>query len=207
MNYLLYPTYFPNIAHFIAMVQSDKFCFEIYDNYQKQTYRNRCTIYGANGRLDLNIPVRHSQRNRQLTKDIEIANTEDWQSQHFKSLHSAYSRSPFYEFYIDELEPLFSEPAENLADFNRSSIEKVFSCLQLPFGYETTNQFEKHPREYQDARGLANARKEIVQDFEPYTQVFSNANGFIPNLSILDLLFNEGPNAVNYLNNQRLYLP
>ena len=95
---LLYPTYFPNIASYIVMVQSDAFRFEVCDSYQKQTYRNRCYIYGANGKLSLNIPVRYSQKNRQNTKEIEIENSSKWQSIHWKSIESAYKTSPFLNF-------------------------------------------------------------------------------------------------------------
>lgn len=206
MNHLVYPTYFPNIAHFVAMFKSDTVSFEHCDNYQKQTYRNRCSIYAANGRLDLNIPIHHSHHNRQLSKHIEVVQSEEWQSQHLKSLHSAYSRSPFYEFYIDEIEPLFLKPVTRLIDFNLDCIQVIFDCLQIPFEYELTNSFEKQLTELKDARDLSNARKEIVQNFEPYTQVFSNSHGSISNLSILDLLFNEGPNSVAYLKNQKLKL-
>lgn len=207
MKVLLQPTYFPNIAAFVAMVNADTVCFELSDNYQKQTYRNRCSIYAANGRLDLNIPVRHSHKNRQLSKDIKMVDSENWQTQHLKSLHSAYSRSPFYEFYIDELEPLFLKPTEFLMDFNFECLERIFDCIQVPFKYDTTTDFTAQPENLLDARALSNARQEIPQDFESYTQVFSERHGFIPNLSILDLLFNEGPNTVNYLRSQVLTAP
>ncbi|WP_431135899.1 WbqC family protein [Psychroserpens mesophilus] len=206
MKVLIHPTYFPSIAHFVAMAKAETLVFEISDNYQKQTYRNRATIYGANGRLDLNIPVHYTQKNRQLYKDVNISNIDNWQDLHLKSLESAYSASPFFEFYIDDLKPLFEVEANNIMDFNFKCLEFIFECLQLPFEYETTQRFQKKPINTLDARPLANSRKEIDQNFTPYAQVFDDKHGFLQNLSILDLLFNEGPNTTIYLESQKLHL-
>ena len=206
MKALLHPTYFPSIAHFVAMLKAESIVFEICDNYQKQTYRNRCTIYGANGKLDLNIPVQYSQKNRQLYKDVQISNMNNWQDLHLKSLESAYSASPFFEFYIDDLKPLFEIEVHHIMDFNFKCLEAIFDCLQLPFTYDTTEVFEKEPTSTTDARPLANSRKELEQHFDSYAQVFDDKHGFIQNLSILDLLFNEGPNATLYLESQTLQL-
>ncbi|MCK8481444.1 WbqC family protein [Psychroserpens algicola] len=206
MDVLLHPTYFPNIAHFVAMLQADHIVFETCDNYQKQTYRNRTSIYAANGKLDLNVPVVYSQRNRQLYRDVDIFNTENWQIQHLKSLESAYRTSPFYEFYIDDLIPLFEMETTSIMEFNLKCISRIFECLQLPFSYTTTERFDMNPKAILDARGLANSRKEIKQVFKPYAQVFDEKHGFISNLSILDLLFNEGPNTELYLEAQNLQL-
>ncbi|UKM65030.2 WbqC family protein [Flavobacteriaceae bacterium GSB9] len=207
MKVILHPTYFPNIAHFVAMAQAKEVVFEMEDNFVKQTYRNRTYIYGANGKLALNIPVVHSQKNRQKYRDVKIFNEENWQSQHWKSLLSAYRTSPFFEFYEDELQPLFTQKAEYILDFNLKCIETICDCLQLDLNSSKTNIFEKTVKNKTDARILANAKKEVLQNFERYTQVFCNKHGFISNLSILDLLFNEGPNALNYLESQQLNLP
>jgi hypothetical protein len=188
------------------MLKAESIVFEICDNYQKQTYRNRCTIYGANGKLDLNIPVRYSQKNRQLYKDVQISNINNWQDLHLKSLESAYSASPFFEFYIDDLKPLFEIEVHHIMDFNFKCLEVIFDCLQLPFNYNTTEVFEKEPTSTTDARPLANSRKELKQHFDSYAQVFDDKHGFIQNLSILDLIFNEGPNATLYLESQTLQL-
>ena len=97
MDILIYPTYFPSIAQCVAMVQAKKVIFEICDNYQKQTYRNRMTIYGAQGKIPLTVPVVYSQKNRQLYKDIQVSNDTNWQDLHWKSIKSAYNSSPFFE--------------------------------------------------------------------------------------------------------------
>ena len=206
MNVLIHPTYFPNIAHFVAMLKADDIVFEVCDNYQKQTYRNRASIYGANGKLDLNIPVVYSQKNRQCYKDVKIFNTENWQTQHLKSLESAYRTSPFFEFYIDDLMPLFTMETDTVMDFNFKCIELVFECLQLPFKYTVTQTFELDSIHNMDARPFANSRKETPQDFKSYAQVFDNKHGFLDNLSILDVLFNEGPNTELYLKSQSINL-
>lgn len=199
MNVLLHPTYFPNIAHFAVMIQAEHISFEICDNYQKQTYRNRTSIYGANGKLDLNIPVIYSQKNRQLFKNIEIFNADNWQMQHLKSLESAYRTSPFFEYYIDDLLPLFHSKTMTLMDFNFKCLDIIFKCLQVPFHYDTTERYEQYPVGINDVRLLANSRKEMSQNFKSYAQVFDDKHGFISNLSILDVLFNEGPNTELYL--------
>lgn len=201
---LIHPTYFPNIATFVAIAKADKTVFEVCDNYQKQTYRNRMFIYDANGKLPLTIPVVYSQKNRQLYKDIVIADDENWKESHWKSIQSAYSSSPFFEFYEHDFQSLFTEKFQNLMEFNLKCLEVIYDCLELPFQFETSKMFEKHPVNIDDYRTLADNRKEIEQDFKPYVQVFDDKHGFIPNLSILDLICNEGPNAMLYLEAQNL---
>jgi hypothetical protein len=109
MNVLLYPTYFPSISHYVAMVQSDSITFEVEDNFQKQTNRNRTYIYSPNGIQLLNIPIKHSKEKHQKTKDVQLETSFDWQKQHFKSLEAAYRTSPFFEFFEDELAPIFNK--------------------------------------------------------------------------------------------------
>lgn len=200
---LLYPTYLPNIASYIVMAQSGACVFEICDSYQKQTYRNRCYIYGANGKLSLNIPVHYTQKNRQSTKEIQIENSSKWQSTHWKSIESAYKTSPFFEFYEDELKILFENPQEFLLDFNFECIAVINNCIGFEPVITYTKQFCKTNLE-SDYRFMVNARKESKIETNPYIQVFQEKHGLIMNLSILDLLFNEGPNTLNYLKNHPL---
>jgi hypothetical protein len=205
MNILLHPTYFPTIATFVAIVKAENVLMEVQDNFQKQTYRNRCYIYAANGKLQLSIPVIYSQKNRQKYSDVKIANDYHWQLNHWKSLESAYRTSPFFEFYADELQPLFTEKFDTLLAFNLKCFQVICECLQLELNVSKTKIFEKEPSEVVDYRGLVNAKKETPIKVLPYTQVFYAKHGYINNLSILDLLFNEGTNAINYLESQNIF--
>lgn len=204
MIVLIHPTYFPNIAHFVAMVKAEEVVFETDDNFLKQTYRNRTYIYGANGKLAINIPVIHTQKNRQKYRDVKIFNEENWQVQHWKSLLSAYRSSPFFEYYIDELQPLFEKKVDFILDFNLACLEVICDCLSLELNTSKTETYQKEFTDKTDFRFLVNAKKEQAHNFDSYTQVFHDKHGFIENLSILDLLFNEGPNALNYLESQSI---
>lgn len=202
MNILLHPTYFPSIAHFVAIANHKDVIFEADDNFIKQTYRNRSYIYGANGKLGLNIPVIHSQKNRQKYREVKIFNEENWQSLHWKTLLSAYRSSPFLEYYEDDLMHLFTEKADYILDFNLKCFEIICDCIQLEVNTSKTKSYQNEIDNIKDFRFLVNAKKEQQYTFDAYTQVFSNKHGFIQNLSILDLLFNEGPNTLQYLESQ-----
>lgn len=205
MKIVIHPTYFPNIAHFIAIVNANDIIFEMEDNFLKQTYRNRTYIYGANGKLGLHIPVIYTQKNRQKYRDVKIFNEDHWQSLHWKSILSAYRTSPFFEYYEDELQHLFTEKSEYLLDFNLKCFEMICDCLQLELNTSKTQTYQKVLDNKTDFRHLVNAKKEAFYPLETYTQVFNSKHGFISNLSILDLLFNEGPNALNYLESQTIH--
>lgn len=206
MDVLLHPTYFPNLAHFVAMVQAEKVYWEIEDNFEKQTLRSRTYIYAANGQLLLNIPVWHTQKERKKYSEVQVvSDQENWQLNHWKSLKSAYQTSPFFEYYEDELHPLFIEEVDNLLDFNFKCLETICDCLQLDLDVQKTKSYEKEPVAMVDLRALVQVKHQIPVTLEPYTQVFSNKHGFIENLSILDLLFNEGPNSLNYLESQKRF--
>lgn len=204
MTILIHPTYFPTIATFVAITKADHVVLETQDNYQKQTYRNRSYIYAANGKLQLSVPVVFSQKNRQKYSEVQIANDYKWQDNHWKSLESAYRTSPFYEYYIDELQPLFTETFNSILDFNMKCLEVICECLQLKINIKKTEVFEREPENIKDYRGLVNAKKENIIALEPYNQVFYTKHGYINNLSILDLLFNEGPNTISYLESQNI---
>lgn len=203
MNLLVYPTYFPSISHFVAIAKADKITFEIEDNYQKQTNRNRTYIYSPNGIQLLNIPVKHSKEKHQQTKDIKIETAFDWQKQHFKSLEAAYRTSPFFEYFEDAIYPIFSKKHDFLIDLNFETIEIVTKCLGKKLEFNKTVEYFHEAPDFVDLRNLANGKKDTAV-FEPYTQVFGDKHGFINNLSILDLLFNEGRYALDYLKQQSI---
>ena len=206
MTILLHPTFFPSLATFVAICNAENVIFEVEDNYQKQTYRNRSHIYGANGKLALNVPVNYTQKNRQKYKDVKISNDTSWQSINWKSIESAYRTSPYFEYYEDELKPLFTSKEEYLLTYNFKCLDSILECLQLDLIYKKTTKFEVKPKNTIDLRNLVNVRKEKEIPLNSYIQVFVNKHGFLNNLGILDLLFNEGPNALNYLESQELYI-
>ena len=196
---LLHPSYFPSIEQMTHVAQADKVVWEVEDNYQKQTYRNRAYIAHSNGILLLNIPIKHSKNGvRQKTKDVMVENAFPWQEQHWKSLQSAYRTSPFFEYYEDDLVHLFVEAAGNLMDHNLKIFEVLSDLIGIDTDSSKTTSFEPEP-EINDLRYLIDAKRKSDFQTEPYTQVLEANHGFIPNLSILDLLFNEGPNTLGYL--------
>ncbi len=198
--------YFGSIAQYVAMAQSNAIVFENEDNYQKQTYRNRTYIYGANGKLLLTIPIKHTGKvGRQLYRDVRIENDFEWQILHWRSLETAYRTSPFFEYYEDEFAPLFEKKREFLLDFNYECMQAVNDCLQLETSFSKTDEYIKTPQNIEDRRGLVNAKKEKNYNLDAYIQVFADKHGFLSNLSILDLLFNEGTNALTYLENQTIF--
>ena len=205
MNTLLHPTYFPSISHFVAMAQSEEITFEIEDNFQKQTNRNRTYIYSPNGIQLLNIPVKHSKLSHQKTKDIQIENDFDWQKQHFKSLEAAYRSSPFFEYFEDDIRPIFEKKHNFLLDLNFETLDFITKSMRLKLDYKTTVEYfhEVDSNKVTDFRFLANGKKD-TSEFESYTQVFDDKYGFINNLSVLDLLFNEGKFALDYLKSQKI---
>ena len=203
MNILIHPTYFPSISHYVAMLKADSVTFEMEDNFQKQTNRNRMYIYSPNGVQLLNIPVKHAIEKHQKYKDVRIENDFGWQKNHFKSLEAAYRTSPFFEYFEDDFRPLFEKKHEFLMDLNLETFELVNDALGVQFSIEKTDEYFHEVTNLKDFRSLANGKKDTTQ-IEEYTQVFNEKHGFINNLSILDLLFNEGRYAVDYLKNQQL---
>ncbi len=202
MSRLIHPVYFPSILSYSLMTSGDKILFEVSDFYEKQTYRNRMYIQSANGKQMLPVPVKHTHTDgKQLYSDVQISNDFDWQKQHWRSLETAYRTSPYFEFYEDDLRPLFEKKFRFLVELNLESIQIVNALLELEMSYELTKTYQKYHDNITDLRFLKNAKKEpaVVKQFPPYTQMFLDRHVFMPNLNILDLVFMEGPNAVSYL--------
>src|SRR5690606_6550111 len=180
----------PSIAHFVAMLKADKITFEVEDNFQKQTNRNRAYIYSPNGKQLLNVPVKHSREiPHRKYKEMRIDYSENWQKIHFKSLEMAYRSSPFFEYFEDDLMPLFEKKYNFLIDYNFEIFEIMQSCLGTNLTFEKTTEYYPNPTKIKDFRFLADGKR-VSMEFTPYTQVFGEKHGFISNLSILDLLFN-----------------
>ena len=201
MDILIHPNYFPNIHQFTQIIKANNILFEVSDNYQKQTFRNRTYIYGANGKLGLFIPVIHTHKNRELFKDVKISYDSNWMDLHLKSLQSAYRSSPYFEYFEDDFIKLYSEKEKFLADFNIKCIRLISSLLDLDLDYKISGEYVEKTNDIIDLRDLSNARKEKKIETPKYIQVFESKHGYINNLSIIDLIFSEGPNSVSLITN------
>jgi hypothetical protein len=190
--------YFGPIDYFAEMVKSQELNIEVCENFQKQTYRNRCNILGANGKLMLNIPVLHDKS--KLFKDIQPSYEYNWQKEHIKSLKSAYQSSPYFEYYEDEITPFYEKKEKYLLDLNLKTIDFINQKLKLDLDLSKTEKYTEIEAE-NDFRNQFSAKKPAQYTLPEYAQVFDEKFDFIPDLSILDLLFSEGPNAMTYLKN------
>ena len=201
MKTIIHPTYFPNIEFFSHLLKSQILIFEINDFYQKQTFRNRASIYGSNGKLNLIIPVSFSSSKKEKLKDIRICNNTNWQKNHLKSIQIAYRSSPFFGFFEDYFIEIFEKKEEFLIDITIKSIAIIFNIIGKDFKFKLTSGFQDNYNSDSDFRNLCTrnsiAKKNLIK---PYSQVFGTEHGFISNLSIIDLIFNEGPNSLNYFN-------
>lgn len=206
MNPVLAPlAYGGSLTLWAYLVQADAIIFEKHDHYQKQTQRNRQYIHGANGILLLSIPIKHlGKEGHQSYKDIKIDNSFPWQSQHWKSLQNAYRSSPYFEYYECELAPIYKNKYTSLYTFNKT----LFDVLKNLMGINTTVSFTEKYTPFTttlDTRHLLQVKKKAPVITLEYAQVFRDKNGFIPNLSVLDLLFNLGPESLSKL--KRCVLP
>ena len=196
---LLQTTYFGPVQWYQKLRRYDQCLIEQYDSYQKQTFRNRCVIATANGMQALTVPVEHGEE-KILLKDLRISDHNQWRRVHWNALQSAYSESPFFDYYVDDIRPFFEQKYEFLIDFNETIRQKICELIDFqPKVTYTTNFLNDHNADF---REVINAKHPLPDpDFQPkrYWQVFQHKHGFLPNLSILDLLFCMGPESIFYL--------
>ncbi len=202
-NIIIHPSYFPSVSHFVAIAQAGIVTFEMEDNFQKQTNRNRMYIYSPNGIQLLNVPIKHTKGANQRIREVKIESDFGWQKQHFKSLEAAYRTSPFFEYFEDDIAPIFQKKHTFLMDLNLETMSTVSKCLGLEFDYDESAEYFHDIADKTDYRYLINGKKD-PSVFAPFTQVFGEKYGYLNNLSILDLLFNEGRYALDYLREQVL---
>lgn len=197
----IFPTsYFPSVGYLTEFLKFEIVEIEIHESYPKQTMRNRCTILSANGLLHLSIPVIKVNGNNTKTGEIGIFNNEPWQSKHLRAIESAYRSSPFFDHYIHHFEKIFNRKYEKLIDLNTEILQLIFKRLKTDKTVTFTKNYEKKADDFFDFRQTFNCKNiETDSTYKPYNQVFSDRSAFQPNLSFLDLLFNEGPNALMYL--------
>jgi hypothetical protein len=199
-------------SHFAASItwwkvvaQAEEVWIEEASFFRKGTYRNRCHIYGANGLLRLSIPLKKGKHQRSTLQDVQISYDHEWQKLHWDSLCSAYRSSPYFEYYEFELQPIFETRFPLLKDFNRALSTTLKKLLGLQGNWHYTERYSaEYEAEIVDYRELIHPQKDknpVENQFKypEYIQVFSSKLGYIPNLSILDVLFNLGPDTRNYL--------
>jgi hypothetical protein len=198
---VLLPTaYLPPVSYFYTLMKYDNVFIEQYETYPKQTFRNRCEILSANGKLSLIIPVKKPDGNATKTKDISIFNWERWQLNHWRAIESAYLSSPFFLYFKDDLEKFYSNKQMNLLDLNLQMLSTLMDITGIKKEIRLTQDYDHQPEEILDLRNSLNPKKHLnAKLFPPYQQVFSDRHPFQPNLSILDLLFNLGPDTYDYL--------
>lgn len=204
---LLPIAYFPPVEYFVFLAKAEDVYLEVQETYTKQTYRNRCKIYTANGVLSLSIPVTRIAGHKTKTKDILINYNQQWQQNHWRAIETSYNTSPYFLFFKEELKPFFFKRYNQLQLHNIELLKLLAKFIGLSINFCITNAYHKTVKNTIDLRNHFNPKREN-ESFIPakYFQVFSNQHGFIPNLSILDLLFNEGPNTLNLLvKNKILY--
>lgn len=201
--------YLPPIQYFSKLVSFKRTLIEQHENYLKGTYRNRCHIVGANGIQRLSIPLQKGKNRQQSIREVRISDHENWQSQHWNSIRSAYGKSPYFEFYVDEFEPFFRKKYEFLFDWNWDLLNCIIDCLSIDCALKLTEQYlssedlkeEMNIFDFRNGISPKKHRQKEDPHFKQtkYAQVFEEKHGFIPNLSILDLLFCAGPESVRIL--------
>ena len=200
---LLSTAYFAPIHFYARFISHHQVYIEQFEHFNKQTYRNRCVILGGNGPISLIVPVIKGRGPKILIKDLKISYEMDWQRNHWRTIFSAYNSSPYFEYYKDDIKPIFSNRTKYLLDLNQSINETICDLLEIENTTKLTTDFEEVPENTLNLREIISPKNRTQADpnFHPkeYTQVFSEKFKFTPNLSILDLLFNEGPNSYTIL--------
>lgn len=194
---LLSSAYLGPVSYYQTVASADQVRIEQYDHYHKQTYRNRCRILTSNGVMDLSVPVINTGA-KMCVKDLRIAYVENWQQVHWRAIASAYNSSPFFEYYRDDFEPFYTRKTEFLIDLNMELMRVVMELIGLKTEVSLTDDYltETSPL---DLREAFSPKTESTLPLRPYYQVFDQKFGFVRDMSVLDLLFNMGPESILYL--------
>ena len=191
--------YLPPVEYFSLIFNADNILVEREENYHKQTYRNRCCILSASGIQTLVVPVYLGSFHKTPMREIRIDYSKRWQQVHLRALTASYRSSPFYEFYFEEIERIILENHELLIDLNSSLLNTAMKILGFEKTFGVTDSFIPPGKMDNDFRYTVSPKKKSVYTQKEYTQVFKYNNQFTGGLSISDLIFNMGPEAVNYL--------
>ncbi len=192
--------YFGPVSYYSSLRKADDIFFDKYEYYRKQTYRNRMEIATSHGKFTLTIPVRKESGSKTAMKDVKIAYDEAWQKQHWRALLTAYSNAPFFLYYQDEIKKIYQKKYTFLIDLNLQSIEILQSILQQKLDWSFTEKYiETGMDEVKNFRNYFSPKMQKTKPMKVYSQVFEDRHSFIPDLSILDLIFNEGNSSYLYL--------
>ena len=201
-RHLILPAlYLPPIAYFrIIHAAALPVLLEQHEHYPKQTYRNRASIYGANGILDLIIPIKKGQLFHTKMQDVQISYESDWQRLHWMSIQTAYRSSAYFEYYEDDFAQFYEKPYESLLAYNKAQLTLLLKLLRIEAEIRYTESYRKDYAADVDFRQTIHPKKPSpAGPAKPYYQVFASKHGFLPDLSIVDLLFNHGPQSKDYL--------
>lgn len=205
MNVLLVTSYWPNLHYFFYVLNASIINIEQFDNYSKQSYRNRTQILSANGVLNLSIPIKKN-KSEKVINSIEISYKEDWQKNHWRAITSAYKNSPYFDFFEEDLKVFYSNKYNLLIDYNTDQLKFIVKVLKQKKNIQLTKQYESNPESVIDLRTIIHPKQSYLSDKllankldQSYYQTFENKISFTPNLSILDLLFNKGLQTIDYL--------
>jgi len=185
--------YFPPVIFFYELGKYSHCEFEQYEHFQKMSFRNRCTLLGANGKIDLSIPVVGGRSQKNLVRDVEVDYKENWRARHWKTIVSCYAKSPWFDFYRDELEQIYLTKPERLIDWNLECFKWICAKMSIVTSWSFTSSYIKNydPLTIKDWRShlLPSTINQLYPTPERYPQVFEDRFGFVPNLSVLDYLF------------------
>ncbi len=200
MNSLFSISYFGSVSYWSFLLAADNILLEQHCRFERQSYRNRCNILGANGVLPLSVPVLKPVGGYPSTREAEISYDVDWRQSHWRSIVSAYNNSPFFEFYADEYEAIFQKKYKFLWDLNMAVFDVVENQLDVNIAYSLTSKYHQPAIDDADYREIIHPKRimGINDGFNPvpYRQIFGEKYGFVPDLSIIDLIFNKGPESV-----------
>ena len=208
-NLPIFPAFFfPNIEYLINLSKFDKVMIEAFETYPKQSFRNRTYIQSTNGKISINVPIIKEKTLRQTSSEVKISYNDNWNTKSFRAICSAYGKSPFFEYYEEDIKAFFYNKYEKLLDLNLDILSYFQKRFQINTKIYLTKEYLK-PSDELDFRNKFNVNSTTINslctpNFKPYIQCFSDKLGFIENLSSLDLLFNLGKESIDYINNSIL---
>jgi hypothetical protein len=195
--------YLPPVEYFVQLnAYKPDIVIEREEHFPKQTYRNRANIYSPEGILTLTVPVAKGSKTHRKIKDVKISYEFDWQRLHWQSLGACYRKSAYFEYYEDELQPFYDSKKKQipyLFDYNEQLLNLLLKFIKIKTEIKYTDEYHPEYPAVPDFRSSINPKKETELEQKPYFQVFDERKGFLKNLSIVDLLFNQGPQSINYL--------